>query len=129
MIYASEASKISTSISLASAQAQAEELALKILSSCSRMDTKPPDSDIPGPSASSSPSPMVSQRILPYDVSEVLNEEEARLASGREMIDAGRQPEGTEANIAEGQSDSVSLGTGSVTSDVSNLLDVSHEPM
>ena len=45
------------------------------------------------------------------------------------MIHAGRQPEGTEANIAEGQSDSVSLGTGSVTSDVSNLLDVSQEPM
>ena len=33
------------------------------------------------------------------------------------------------SNIAEGQSDSVSLGTGSVTSDVSNLLDVSQEPM
>ena len=47
---------------------------------------------------------MVSHRILPYDVSEGLNEEEARLSAGREMIDAGRQPEGTGANIAEGQS-------------------------
>ena len=75
---------------------------------------------------------MVSQRILPYDVSEGPNEKEARLAAGRETIDAGRQPEGTGANINEGQSgqsDSVSLGTGSVTSDVSNLLEVSQEPM
>ena len=71
--YASEASKISTSISLVSDQAQAEQLALRILSSCSRRDTQPPDSDIPGPSASSFSSPMVSQRILPYDVSEGLN--------------------------------------------------------
>ena len=73
--YASEASKISTSISLVSAQAQAEQLALRILSSCTRRDTQPPGSDMPGPSASSFPSPMVSQGILPYDDNEGLNKE------------------------------------------------------
>ena len=81
-------------------------------------------SDMPDPSASSFPSPMVSQGILPYDDSEGLNEEEARLAAGRVMIDAGRQPEGTGANTAEGQSgqsDTVSLGTGSVAADVANM--------
>ena len=72
---------------------------------------------------------MVSQGILPYNYSEGLNEEEARLAAGRVMIDAGRQPEGTGDNTAEGQSDTVSLGTGTVASDVANLLDLSQEPM
>ena len=84
---------------------------------------------MPGPSASSFLSPMVSQGILSYDDSEGLNEEEARLAAGRVMIDAGRQPEARGANIAEGQIDTVSLGTGTVVSDVANLLDLSQEPM
>ena len=44
----------------ASQQAQAEQLALRILSSCTRKDTPPPGSDKPGPSSSSFPSPMVS---------------------------------------------------------------------
>ena len=125
--YASEASKISTSISLS--QAQAEQLALRILSSCTRRDTPPLGSEMPGPSASSFPSPMVSQGILPYDDSEGLNEEEARLAAGRVMIVAGRQPDGTGSNNVEGQSDTVSLGTGTIASDVANLLDLSQEPM
>ena len=72
---------------------------------------------------------MISQRILPYDVSERINEEEARLAAERVMIDAGRQPEDTGANNAKGQSDTVSLGTGSVAADAANLLDFSQEPM
>ena len=110
--YASEASQISNSINMASQQAQAEQLALRILSSCTMRDTPPPGGEMPGPSASIFPSPMVSQGILPYDDSEGLNEEEARLASGRVMIVAGRQLDGTGSNNVEGQSDTVSLGTG-----------------
>ena len=52
---------------------------------------------------------MVSHRILPYDVSEGLNEEEAQLAAGREMIDAGRQPEGTGPTSQKGKVDKVIL--------------------
>ena len=127
-LYVSRASKISTHANLATSQAQAETLALQILSSCNRRDTEPPDSEIPEPSASSSSSPMVTtQPIKPFNKREGLNERQAKLAVEREMIRAGRQPEGTGATIPE--SDTVSLGTGSVMSDVTNLLDVSQDPM
>ena len=43
--YASEASQISTSVSMAYQQAQAERLALRILSRCTRRDTPPQGSE------------------------------------------------------------------------------------
>ena len=63
---------------------------------------------------------MIFHGILPYNDSE---------GAGRVMIIAGRQPDGTGANTAEGQSDTVSLGTGTVASDVAKLLNLSQEPM
>ena len=81
------------------------------------------------PSASSCPPPMISRGIRPYDDCEGLNDEQARLATGRVMIDAGRQPEGTGSNNVEGHSDTVSLGTGTAASDVANILDLCQDPM
>ena len=43
------------------------------------------------------------------------------LAVGREIIVAGSQSESTGSNIVEGHSDTVSLGTGTGTSDMANL--------
>ena len=60
MEYAIDASQISTSINMDFQQAQAEVLALRVQSSCTRRDTPPPDSERPGPSASSCPPPMIS---------------------------------------------------------------------
>ena len=59
---------------------------------------------------------MISQGILHYDDSEGLNEEQARLAAGCVMIDAGRQPEDTGSNNVEGLSEMVSLGIGTAAS-------------
>ena len=67
---------------------------------------------MPGTSASTFPPPMISAEILPYDGREGLNEEQAALAIGHEIIVMSRQSECTGPIIVECYSDSVSLGTG-----------------
>ena len=83
--YSHEASKISTSLDLGALQVQAEKLALRILTSCTRV-TPPIGSEMPVTSAITCPPPLVSAEILPYDGREGLNEEQAALAKGKEMI-------------------------------------------
>ena len=71
---------------MASQQVQAERLALRILSSCTRRVTPPMGSEMPGTSASNCPPPMISPGIRPFDSREGLKEDQAVLAVGREMI-------------------------------------------
>ena len=80
--YSHEASEISTSLDMA---ALAEKLVSRILTSCTRV-TPPIGSEMPVTSAITCPPPLISAEILPYDGREGLNEEQAALAKGKEMI-------------------------------------------